>query len=84
MCDAVRDVAVLIGGFDVTNPIPRKSATPIVARIAVILGVLLLATVTWQQLAEPNAVRAEASQANQYGYRVYSGEDLWHALLIGR
>jgi hypothetical protein len=67
-----------------TNRIPRKSAAHIAARIAVTVGVGLLATFVWQQLSEFDAVRSEVSQPIQYSYFAYSGEDIWHAFPIGR
>ena len=61
-----------------TNPIPRKSAAHIAARIVVTLGVFLLVTLMWEQVSEPNALPSGASEPAQYGYLAYSGDDVWH------
>ncbi len=67
-----------------TNRIQRKSAAHTAARIAVTLGVLLLAALIWQQFSEPNVLTTGATEATQYGYVAYSSEDIWHAFPLGR
>ena len=65
------------------NRIPHISSHA-VARMAVALAVVLLAAFMGQQLSEPDALTSGASETAQYGYVVYSGGDIWHALPGGR
>jgi hypothetical protein len=67
-----------------TNRIPRKSGARIATGIAVALGICLAATLVWYQLSATDARMPDASQPNQYSSLAYSGEDIWHALPIGR
>jgi hypothetical protein len=67
-----------------TNRIPRKSAARIATGIAVALGIYLAASLVWDRLSATDVRTPDSWQLNQYSSLAYSGEDVWHALPIGR